>query len=62
MTNSPGASSRGWCGGLAAAELKKKDEDTDGRDDTESEGLSGGDGSALERGDEHELEGSGKWW
>jgi hypothetical protein len=40
-------------GGLAAAELKKKDEDTDGREDTESEeGLSGGDGRALERGEE----------
>ena len=39
-------------GGLAAAEEKKKDEVTDGRDDTDSDGLSGGDGSALERGDE----------
>lgn len=37
------------CGGLAAAELKKNEEDTDGNEDTESEdGLSG----ALERGDD----------
>jgi hypothetical protein len=41
------------CGGLAAAELKKNEEDTEGRDDTEpEEGLSGGDGRALERGEE----------
>ena len=37
------------CEGLAADELKKKDEDTDGKEETESEeGLSG----ALERGEE----------
>jgi len=43
----------GWVwGGLAAAEEKKKEEETDGKEDTESEGLSGGDGKALERGDE----------
>jgi hypothetical protein len=43
-------------GGLAAAEEKKKEEETDGNEETESEGewegLSGGEGSAVERGDE----------
>ena len=35
-----------WCGGLGAAELlKKKEEETEGSEDTESEeGLYGGDG------------------
>ena len=51
-------------GGLAAAELKKKDDETDGRDETESdEGLSGGEGSTLDRGDEGgETLGGGMFW
>lgn len=41
------------CGGLAAAELKKNDEETEGNDETESEeGLSGGEGKAPERGED----------
>lgn len=40
------------CGGLAAAELKKNEEETDGNDETESDdGLSGGEGNALEGGE-----------
>lgn len=38
------------CGGLAAAELKKKEEDTDGNEETESlcdSGLSGGEGRPV---------------
>lgn len=41
------------CGGLAAAELKKNEDDTEGNEETESEeGLSGGEGRALERGED----------
>lgn len=40
------------CGGLAAAEEKKKDDPTEGSEDTDSDGLSGGEGSALDRGDD----------
>ena len=39
------------CGGLAAAEEKKNEEEREGEEERES-GLSGGLGSALERGDE----------
>lgn len=39
------------CGGLAAADEKKTEEDKDGKEEIES-GESGGDGRALERGDE----------
>ena len=50
--------SEGWCGyGLLALELKKTEEATEGKEDTESEdGLSGGEGSALDRGDDEGTE------
>ena len=50
--------SEGWCGyGLSVLELKKTEEATEGKEDTESEdGLSGGEGSALDRGDDEGTE------
>jgi hypothetical protein len=43
---------REW-GGLAAADEKKNEDDTEGSEDTEPEdGLSGGDGKELERGED----------
>jgi hypothetical protein len=55
----PCVESRAWSdggcewGGLAAAEEKKKEDETEGREETEpEEGLSGGEGRALERGED----------
>ena len=53
------------CGGLAAAEEKKTEEEREGEEEIES-GLSGGLGSALERGDEGwdtpvDVSTAGKW-